>query len=153
MVDPSRKSLNPPVGHSFDHTPVWCEYCPVRIDARLGQQRLFGTNALVKVTPWATNRRCTFGIQSSVSQRWSSVRIRRMLGRPGAAEPRPTPLGIAHASDAANTARRRNDLSALPPRDPVLRPVVSISASLRWGRGCGAPGATVRRRWTAGTGE
>src|SRR3954462_5748202 len=61
-----------------------------------------------------------------------------MLGRPGAAEARPTPLGIAHANDAANTTTRRNDLSALPPRDPVLRPVVSISASLRWGRGCGA---------------
>jgi hypothetical protein len=61
-----------------------CEYVPVRIEARLGQQSGFGTNALVNIVPLAINA-STFGMSPGyrrviVSQRWSSVTIRITFG-------------------------------------------------------------------------
>src|SRR5205823_12105330 len=83
IVDWSWNEWKPPNGSWFPHTPVWLEYCPVRIDARLGQQSESDTKPLVNVTPWADRSRCTFGMAASVSNRWSSVRISTMLGGPG----------------------------------------------------------------------
>src|SRR6185295_4102782 len=74
--------------------PVLCEYSPVRMLERLGQQSAVVTNPFGKVTPELASSRTTFGITGvgtgagracsvkTVSQRWSSVRIRMRFGRP-----------------------------------------------------------------------
>jgi hypothetical protein len=51
------------------NTPVWCEYCPVRMLARDGQHSDVVTNAFENVMPRSTSSDSTFGIVSSWSQR------------------------------------------------------------------------------------
>jgi hypothetical protein len=63
------KAGKPPSGGPFVYTPVEWEYCPVRIDVRLGQHSEFTTNPLEKVTPWLTNAVWTLGIAHRVSHR------------------------------------------------------------------------------------
>src|SRR3954470_4541948 len=58
---------------------VLCEYFPVRIAVRLGQQSGSTTNPFVNVVPLSISCDCTVGIDSS-SKRWSSVRINTMFG-------------------------------------------------------------------------
>ncbi len=60
--------------------PVECEYRPVRIVARLGQQIGFTTKASGKLAPRSTSSRCTVGMAQSVSKRWSSVTTRTIVG-------------------------------------------------------------------------
>src|SRR5436853_279728 len=58
---------------------VLCEYFPVRIAVRLGQQSGSTTKPFVNVVPLSISCDCTVGIESS-SYRWSSVRISTMFG-------------------------------------------------------------------------
>src|SRR5438093_13073225 len=81
MVEPSRNTGNPPLGGATVYTPVVCEYWPVRMVVRLGQHSEFVTNPLSNVTPRAARRASTWGMADRVSQRWSSVRIKTILGR------------------------------------------------------------------------
>src|SRR6266542_2392800 len=82
---------------------------------RLGQHRGLTTKAFEKVAPSATSSRRTSGMAHRVSHRWSSVRIRTMLGRPPeAAGERPrvsrsTPVVTATRTIAEATASTRVD--------------------------------------------
>ena len=58
----SRKMWKPPYCPLFEYTPVVCEYWPVRMLARLGQQSGLTTKAFLKSTPWSTRSDWTFGI-------------------------------------------------------------------------------------------
>src|SRR5437764_8124214 len=104
---------------------------------RLGQHTGFDTNALANVTPWSTSMLVTFFIDQSVSQRWSSVRMRTMFGLwapPWAEARRATGAGQAARSRRASRTgpNRRAD------RAEVIRPTVPR------GRGGGeAPKALV----------
>src|SRR5215211_2041759 len=57
--------------------------------ARLGQHSGFVTNPFANVTPFSTSWLCTVGMYDTVSERWSSVRMRTMFGRWAAAFPAP----------------------------------------------------------------
>src|SRR5207247_3823477 len=63
---------------------VECEYSPVRMLARLGQQSELTTNMFVKSTPCSTSSDRTFGMAHRVSHRWSSARMNTMFGTVGA---------------------------------------------------------------------
>src|SRR5438045_704664 len=67
-------------------TPFACEYRPVKKQAREGEQRGMVTKELLKYAPSAAMRsmlgvlRNGWPAQERQSQRWSSVRMKRMLG-------------------------------------------------------------------------
>ena len=67
IVVASRKMWKPPYFPWFEYTPVVCEYWPVRMLARLGQQSGLTTKAFLKSTPWSTRSDWTFGISAIVS--------------------------------------------------------------------------------------
>ena len=62
------------------YTPLECEYWPVRMLARLGQQSGLETYPRSNEMPWPASSDTTVGIAETVSQRWSSVRISTTLG-------------------------------------------------------------------------
>ncbi len=108
-----------------------CEYWPVRIVARDGQQTEVVTNAFVNVIPCFASRFSTFVICETASQRWSSLRMTTMLGRLGAAGR----AGRAEAPpDAARTAKtaaagapkRRSDVSTLRAISPRTMPEAAV---------------------------
>src|SRR5262245_37346910 len=70
MLARSSKASNPPYPpcDPFVHTPVVCEWWPVRIVARLGQQSGLGTKALGNATPLSAIREA-FGMPARVSHR------------------------------------------------------------------------------------
>ena len=57
IVDLSWKAWNPPYGPLSEYTFVLCEYSPVRIVVRLGQQSGLTRNASANRTPWAITSR------------------------------------------------------------------------------------------------
>src|SRR5215210_5704560 len=70
-------------------TPLRCEYCPVRIVARLGVQIELVAKTLVRIAP-SRARRSRFGVSLTFDPyapmacaAWSSVMMKRMLGREG----------------------------------------------------------------------
>src|SRR5262245_3936036 len=62
IVELSSNTWAPPSGGSLSCTPVRCEYCPVRMLVRLGQQSAVVTWPLLKVTPESINSLVTHGI-------------------------------------------------------------------------------------------
>jgi hypothetical protein len=61
-----------------------CAYCPLKIDARDGQQRGVVAYAFVKRFPLPMNNLFVTGMTPvSLIARWSSVRMMRMFGSPG----------------------------------------------------------------------
>ncbi len=103
--------------------------------ARLGQHRESETNEFVNVTPCFTSSFCTFGIDHSVSQRWSSVRITITFVRfvvatttePGRLPPPAVPPLVASTTAATITM-------AAATAAPVARSPGVIATSERTGR-------------------
>lgn len=102
----------------------------MRIVERLGQQNEFVTNALVKVTPWSTRSLRTFGIDQSVSQRWSSVRMRTMFGCL-------VPAGGGGGCGAAirwwwcdGPAAARSTTTTIPAATSATAPIVTATATI-----------------------
>src|SRR5512144_836234 len=90
---------------------------------RLGQQSGLATKLFVNVTPCATSERLTVRIAQSVSQRWSSVRTRTMLGGLAA---RAAAVGVP--SPAPSHAARRASASASTPTRYLPRRSIAPSA-------------------------
>src|SRR6185437_2144989 len=104
---------------------------PVRIVERLGQQSELVTNAFVNVTPWSTSRRRTTGIDQSVSQRWSSVRMRTMFGCRGPASGGGGVTVAGGAAPAAVVAELRSTSTTTPTATTVRIPTVAATATSR----------------------
>src|SRR6185437_1541849 len=103
---------------------------PVRIVERLGQQSELVTNAFVNVTPWSTSRRRTTGIDHSVSQRWSSVRMRTMLGCRGPASGGGVTV-VGGAAPPAVVAELRSTVTTTPTATTARIPTVAATATSR----------------------
>src|SRR6266566_892825 len=100
--------------------PVLWGYSPVRMLARLGQQRESVTNPFLKFTPGRTISARVCFIAHSESQRWSSVRMSTMLGLGGGG----TCCAVAGTELTAVVASRRTAASGRNVRRSLDRRVV-----------------------------